>query len=117
MPDGVDFSQNIFAFYRDLVEGGKPQFLFYYKSNQFENKDDFKKHFEKALRLERIKHGNQKLLDVDGNTFCFLTLDQLKKSEKGIDYLKTTDGRIMRMVPSMMASIVLFLDFMSDSST
>lgn len=115
--DGVDFSQNIFAFYRDLVEGGKPQFLFYYKSNQFENKDDFKKHFEKALRLERIKHGNQKLLNVDGNTFCFLTLDQLKKSEKGIDYLKTTDGRIMRMVPSMMASIVLFLDFMSDSST
>ena len=30
----VELEKTIFAFYRDVVEGGKPQFLFYYKSDK-----------------------------------------------------------------------------------
>ena len=71
--------RGIFAFYRDLLEGGKPQFLFYYKLEgeefSFEKiKDNFK-----PSKMER------KIGDVDGGELIPLSREDLYTVKMEID--------------------------------
>lgn len=109
VPHDVDLSQSIFAFYRDLVEGGKPQFLFYTKLDSIENHKDFLNHFKKATSTKASKKANEKTQIIDGVKFQFFTLDQLKSFSYSLDHMKTPDGKIYKMTPSMITSIVLLL--------
>lgn len=65
---------DIFAFYRDLVEGGKPQFLFYYKTQKY-NKEEFQRYFKNKIKESKKNKDirNKLKLLIDGNEFEFLT--------------------------------------------
>ena len=104
-PDCYEFSQkNIIALYRDLVEGGKPQFLFYVKIKNtseevkqmfYNNKCKNKKHLQDKLK----KDGN-KLMFIDSH---ILTGENIAIFPESIIYNKT---RYITL-PSVSASIVI----------
>lgn len=73
-----DFTNSIFAYYRDLIEGGKPHFVFYYKFNtltsyKFEN--NFKEKYEEE------KKEDNKNAKIDGTCFRYFSLEQLNKAK------------------------------------
>ena len=104
--DSVDLSDSIFAFYRDLVEGGKPQFLFYYKCNFMDTKS-FVENFK--YEMNKIRKENERLQIVDGEIFEFYSLNDLKTSDIYDDRI-VVDNKTMHMMPSSLTSIALLLN-------
>ncbi len=101
VPKDVDFTQYIIAFYRDLVEGGKPQFLFYYKLENctFEQ-------FEKQFKAKYDEKDNV----VDGTQFLGLSIDECracKWTASGFTYQDKT----YKMTASAAASVVMLLQY------
>lgn len=98
---------NMISAYRDVVEGGKPQLLFYAKSNK--SKDDIETDFK-----NRSKEASKsfKILE-DGTKFLWIKEDELK------DLCITSDmiihnGKIYKMVPSASASVAMFINFVTN---
>ena len=105
---GNQIKGSIFAFYRDLVEGGKPQFLLYYK---FGNKKlDVK--FNKDGYESSLKQDKSTAM-IDGTKYAFLTINQLKQA-----YITQEQIFILgqkkkyKMTPSAVASVVMLLGAM-----
>ena len=98
--------ESIFAFYRDLLEGGKPQFLFYYKCNEFD-KDSFIKNFENKSNK---KDGQNAL--VDGTKFIFYKTSDLKEATISSDGMRI-NGINHKMTPSASASVVMLIQWMT----
>ena len=97
---------SIFAFYRDIVEGGKPQFLFCLQLEDIT---------EKQLR-ELIEGGKESKKDkknvvTDGDKVCFFSLEQLRSAEYHVDKI-VIDGNEYRMMPSSVVSVVLLMKYM-----
>lgn len=103
--DDVDMSKCIFAFYRDMVEGGKPQFLFHYKLNNISAKD-----FQSNI-VTQIKKKSKASMAVDGTDFFYKSLDELKASKIYPDKIIFDDGTIHKMTPSASASVVMLLRY------
>ena len=104
-----NFENTIFAFYRDLVEGGKPQFLFYYKTENY-NKEQFIENFERVMSSKEQKRQNRKKQIIDGKKFAFFTIDKLKQCEFSENYMLTPNGVKYRMMPSSIASIIMLIN-------
>lgn len=104
-----DFTRTIISFYRDLVEGGKPQFLFYYKFNEWD-KYEFEDNFRTIMAGTNAQKENKEKLIVDGQKFAYFTLDELKKCKFTMNEMITADGGKYSMVPSSIASIELLLE-------
>lgn len=101
--DETDFSQTIFAFYRDLVEGGKPQFLAYYQCPELTFDacyDGFKKGYEKKNNV------------VDGTEFIGLSLEDCRKCELQANGV-TFDGKFYPMTASTVSSFAMLLDYLA----
>ncbi len=109
--DDVDMCKSIFAFYRDLVEGGKPQFLFHYKVNNISVRDFQKKNIK---WIEKDKK-DQKQPKVDGTVFYFKSLDELKASKIYPGKIVFPDGTAYKMMPSASASVVMLLKYYRES--
>lgn len=109
LPDNKDYSKTIFAFYRDLVEGGKPQFLFYCKTDSYSSKS-FSNHFQQIINKPDVKKANKKNQTVDGTNFKFLTFVELKESILTIDGIILKNGEKLSMMPSSVASLAILLN-------
>ena len=70
---GFSIDKHLIAIYRELIEGGKPQFLFYIEIN--ESEEQVQEYFLENLKIEDKKYETI----VDGNRLAFLDLS--KKSE------------------------------------
>ena len=99
-----DLSESIFAFYRELSEGGKPQFLFYHKLQNM-NKVEVENNFKKSLYENR---NNKKTVVEDGSELKFCTLDELIKGELNINSI-TIQGKKYTIVPTISFSIACLL--------
>ena len=73
LDDSIHLTETIFAFYRDLVEGGKPQFLFYLKLEKLTSQQ-FLDHFYEEQRQHKDKGNAEKRVETDGNRFEFFRL-------------------------------------------
>lgn len=105
---GNQIKGSIFAFYRDLVEGGKPQFLLYYK---FGNKKlDVK--FNKDGYESSLKQDKSTAM-IDGTKYAFLTINQLKEAYITQDQIFILgQKKKYKMTPSAVASVVMLLGAM-----
>ena len=105
-----DYTDSIIAFYRDLVEGGKPQFLFFYEEKRMDS-TAFEKHFYETLKKEKEeykeKHGKEML--TDGEKFAFFTIEELKQCKININSIEYEPEKSMEMMPSAAASVALLL--------
>ena len=108
VPESYHLDQSIFAFYRDIVEGGKPQFLFYIKLSDL-TVDDFERTFYNSMSDKKQKKKKQDEVITDGEKFEYFTVDDLLCSY-AMNGITTQGGRYYRMMPSSIVSIVLLLD-------
>ena len=108
--DEDDLTSTIFAFYRELVEGGKPQFLFYYKTYRYDSKS-FEAHFREVMRDKEVKKENKKKQVVDGTKFMYLSWDDLRSATFETDALVLANGTRLNMVPSSLASVAMLVEF------
>lgn len=99
---------SIFAFYRDLVEGGKPQFLLYHKFGNEKLDVKFNKDgYESSLKQDKSS------AMIDGTKYAFLTTDQLKQAYITQDEIFISGlKKKYKMTPSAVASVVLLLEAM-----
>lgn len=109
VPESYRLDQSIFAFYRDIVEGGKPQFLFYIKLSNL-TVDDFEKNFYNSTNNKKQKKKEQGKVITDGEKIEYFTIDDLLLCTYEMDGITTQDGRYYRMMPSSIVSIVLLLN-------
>lgn len=99
-----DLSKSIFAFYRELTEGGKPQFLFYYKLQKL-TKVEVESNFKKSLCEN--KHDKKTAIE-DGSELKFYTLDELIKGELSLNSI-IIQGKKYPIVPTISFSIACLL--------
>lgn len=99
---------SIFTFYRDLVEGGKPQFLLYHKFGNEKLDVKFNKDgYESSLRQDKSS------AMIHGTKYAFLTIDQLKQAYITQDEIFISGlKKKYKMTPSAVASVVLLLGAM-----
>ena len=104
---------SIFAFYRDLVEGGKPQFLLYHKFGNKKLDVKFNKDgYESSLRQDKSS------AMIDGTKYAFLTIDQLKQAYITQDEIFILgQKKKYKMTPSAVASVVLLLEAMGQGKS
>lgn len=105
--DSVDLSQCIFAFYRDLVEGGKPHFLVFYKLDNY-SFEDFKSNFNtKYMKQNNI---------VDGIEFIGISLYECLNcviTNKGFKY----SNRFINMTASTASSFAMLLEYLGEKES
>ncbi len=107
--EAFSLDEHLIAAYRDLVEGGKPQLLFYIKSKWPKDKIETN-FFEKIKGVEKSK--KYELLE-DGRRFLWISQKDIK--EKKICILPDQivyDGRPYHMMPSVAASIVMLTEYL-----
>ncbi len=102
--------EGIFAFYRDVVEGGKPQFLFYYKTEL--KAEQIEKGFEIAIKEDRKKKNGPFL--TDGKKLLFIPRSELNGLVLTPGSLERKDGKRYRMMPSAVASVEMLKEFLGE---
>lgn len=103
-----NIQKNIFAFYRDIVECGKPQFLFYLQL-QDTKEDKLRKSIEGTKKSKKDREN----VDSDGYKVRFFTLEQLKSAEFHVDKI-VIKGKKYKMMPSSIVSVALLLKYMEE---
>lgn len=111
MEDQDKHKIKIISFYRDLVEGGKPQFVFYYKLDNM-TAAEVCSHFNDVLKNEDEK---QQMKDgvIDGKKMYYYTVEQLRQAiilTKKIEIA----GESHEVVPSFSASLVMLLRYLEE---
>ena len=115
----IEFSveKNMIAAYRDLVEGGKPQFLFAAKVNRTHN--EITQEFIKQVKEKKKKtwknrwDKEQKELE-DGEVLLWISVSELKEmaiSAEGMVYRQ----KEYAMMPSASAAIVMLIRWLDES--
>lgn len=106
-----DAINSIFAVYRDLVDCGKPQFLFFMRLNFLSSEELLEKFESKKIKNDSEEdeaiHDNKKLK--------FFTINQLKGAKITADKLEiTVNGKkcSYTMMPSSSAAIVMLLKYL-----
>lgn len=97
----------IIAAYRDLVEGGKPQLLFYTRSNW--EKDEIERTFHSYLK--KFKRKEKEKILVDGKKLLWISRQELKRIVILPDAI-IHNGKIYPMMPSASAAVVMLLDYL-----
>ena len=103
-----NIKENIFAFYRDIVECGKPQFLFY-----LQLQDTTEKQLRELIEENKASKQEKENVDADGYTVRFFTLEQLKSAQYHVDKVMI-EGHEYRMMPSTIVSVVLLLKYIEE---
>lgn len=111
--DCYEFSleNNIIALYRDMVEGGKPQLLFYVKLNI-----DYKKVEENFYATLKKDKSNDKIekYNSDGNKIIYVERDKLGELYLTPDIL-VIGNKGYKVMPSASASIVLLINYINQN--
>ena len=109
--EGFSLEKNLISAYRDMVEGGKPQFLFWAKS-KLTHKEIQNNFFEK-LKAKKKKQKSwdkeQRELE-DGETFLWIAKEELKNIVIAPDQI-LYKGKKYAMMPSASAAIVMLIEF------
>lgn len=95
------FENNVLYFYRDLLEGGKPQFMFYAKLNIHSSELKHALTQKKKVSLER-----------DGNKTIFVDRQELKRMYLAPDEMVIND-RYYPAMPSAVATVAMLRQAMN----
>ena len=109
MMNDFSFKNNVLYFYRDLLECGKPQMMFYYQLPI--SSEEVAKAFTNGIgRAKKDKDRFSLFCDIDGHKLMFIDRDELNKlylTPDGFAYNK----EFYKSVPSVVATIVMLLEY------
>lgn len=92
--------KTIIGFYRDVVEGGKPHFVFRHKMENLDS-DSFVKLFDELDKKKQEKEGI-----IDGTRIELLSIEELKKCKIEIDGIVVGEKKY-HMNPSMLGTLIM----------
>lgn len=100
--------KSVLCFYRELVEGGKPQFMFYTKINV--TKDELTDAYQAGVKT--IKRRNSGLLcRIDGYKMLLVHKNKLKNIYIAPDEM-VVDRKAYKSVPSSTGTLALFIKYL-----
>ena len=99
---------SIFAFYRDLVEAGKPQFLFVLQLNERTAVE-----VETGIKAKQKRKDKKNDMSTDGDRVAFFSIEELREAKLEVDKM-TVAGKEYVMMPSVVVSIVLLLKYLEE---
>lgn len=109
----IELNSNLIAFYRDLVEGGKPQILFYIKCSMssHEINENFKNNIRKSTE-------EKKKLQRDGSKLLFLEPARIKLRVDRLIYCnpKGAPKKQYPILPPTSASVVILMRYLEERS-
>lgn len=111
MEESFSFEKNVLFYYRDLVEAGKPQFMFYYQIPlaSYEISNALSKGYKQSKKNKnRFESSNT----IDGHESLFIDIDELNKlylTPDGFVY----DNKFYPSVPSSVATIVMTINYLN----
>ena len=114
MKSDFSFKKNVLYFYRDLLECGKPQMMFYYQLPI--SSEEVAKAFTNGIGAAKKNRDRFSLFcDIDGHKLMFIDREDLNKL-----YL-TPDGfafnkKFYKSVPSAVATIVMLLEYFKEAN-
>lgn len=97
---------SIIGFYRDLVEGGKPHFVFYCECDL--SSTEFEKHFMDEMRKSQVDKND---VVIDGSAFMYVTLEELMQAQYEVDRIKI-NGVEYPMDQSYISSVAILLNYL-----
>jgi hypothetical protein len=103
-------SKNIIAIYRDLVEGGKPQLLFYLKTTKDEK--TINEEFIKAIKKKEKAYIHTRLA-MDGDKLVFIDRNDLKNIFITPEML-ILKGKPYLTMPTASAAIVILMKYLEE---
>lgn len=103
--ENTDLTDSIFVFCRDVLEGGRPQFIFYRKIENLTS-SDFVKQFQ-----SRNKSDEKRIKKIDGTKFEFLSVKELSKCNILSSKLILPNKKEYKMMPLASASLALLLKY------
>lgn len=111
-----DFSLqgNVITAYRDMVEGGKPQFLFWAKSklNHKEIEVQFQSELQKKKKQQKARKWDTQLKELeDGETFLWIPKASLKEMVI-LPNEMIYSGKSYATMPSAAAAVVMLIEFL-----
>ena len=105
----------LIAAYRDMLEGGKPQLLFYTRTTMSKEQINtaFKElpSYNRNTKKESDRISNKVEMETDGDHLKWLTLDDLKRTTVKADRIICNDNTL-RMLPSATACVAMFIRYL-----
>ncbi len=100
--------KHLISAYRDMVEGGKPQFLFFLRSTWSKDK------IEENFSIEHKKNKKKWEILEDGTKFLWISKNELQKLAILPNKI-IHQGKAYHMMPSASASVIMLLDYLKES--
>lgn len=100
-------NKHLIAAYRDILEGGKPQLLFFIHSHW--NKKKIEENF--FIEKKKVKKRSKLELLEDGDKFLWIPLKEIKQMCIMPDMI-IHQGKSYQMMPSATASIVMLIEYL-----
>lgn len=103
---------SVLGFYRELVEGGKPQLFFYTKINVTSN--ELKQAYLKGVsKMQRMFEKTDLGYKVDGYKIFFIKKEELKEIYISPDGM-TIKGKFYKSVPTSTGTLALFINYLNN---
>lgn len=114
MEENFQFEKNVLYFYRDLVECGKPQFMFYYQIPLTSN--EIKTTLNNGYKTsKKNKNKFEDINSIDGHKLLFIDKEALYKiylAPDGFVY----DNKYYPSVPTSMATIAMMVMYLNNDN-
>ena len=108
---------HLIAAYRDVVEGGKPQLLFYVKATigKKELEERFYNNAGKTKAVwKRSKESNEKVMKTDGNKLYWIPREKILECKIYADRIEY-NGMKLQMVPSAAACFAMIRSYFAET--
>jgi hypothetical protein len=106
------FENSVLYFYRDLVEGGKPQLMFYTQLH-ISSSELATTFYDKSKKRKNIK--NKKKNKVDGYKLFFVDKDKMQDIYLAPNCI-VINGKPYKCMPSVAATHIMMLEYMRNDS-
>lgn len=109
------FENAVLYFYRDLVEGGKPQFMFYTRLNI--DSSELAKAFSFGNKKSNVANNKKNpLCNVDGYKLFFVDKDKMRDIYLAPDCM-VINGKPYKCMPSAAATHIMMLEYLKNENS
>lgn len=109
------FENSVLYFYRDLVEGGKPQLMFYTKLN-ISSSELAEAFSDKSKKMKVIKNKKKNNCTVDGYKLFFVDKNKMQDIYLAPNCM-VINGKPYKCMPSVAATHIMMLEYLKNENS
>lgn len=113
LKETFSFEKNVLFFYRELLECGKPQLMFFYKLPI--DSDEVIKAFTKGTKFLKKQQNDNLFLSVDGYKMLFVDCKDINKLYLCPDGI-VINNKYYKSVPGAVATVIMLLEYLKNTN-